>query len=355
MLLEAGKAKDALEHILPYLATHPDDFGALTTAAQVYLSLDEGDETIRLASQAIAIDPSSDYPMRLIAYGHMCFQRLGPARDAADAAVRLAPDSWRAHFTRAWVDVSGERLSRQGYFSSERAVLLAPQESSVHVVRAQTLDRDDDRDGAELEYREALRIDPQDRMARMGLGITKLREGDHGAASDAFIDILAADASSRAALHNLRVAAGLILRRLTSILFGTTAIGFFVAFGISYSHLAGVDAKGPIVFSIIAGIAVAALVVSILIIRHDLGRRFGQFVRSIPVIDRLLTAWSLLLAVVVLATIAAIPLSPAMAAWVYFGSFWVLCSAKTLEGARRKRIIAELHGLRVAGRSRAKR
>jgi predicted Zn-dependent protease len=40
VLLEAGKPEDALALILPYLASHPDDFDVLTTAAQAYLSLD---------------------------------------------------------------------------------------------------------------------------------------------------------------------------------------------------------------------------------------------------------------------------------------------------------------------------
>jgi Flp pilus assembly protein TadD len=345
-LLEAGRPADALAAVLPDLATDPDNFSTVCTAAEAQIALNDGDEAVRLARHAIALQPESEWAFRLLAYGHMVDQRLGPARDAAQRAVDLRPDAWYTHLARAAVDIDGGRISPQAVYSAEMAVQLAPLEPEAHLAWGQIMRMDRNPHGAEAEFREALRLDPQNPRAMMELGIANLRSGDAAMASRAFVDILATDSDSRAALFNLRVAAGLVVRTLTWMLLALTGVGWIFVAAVSLSHSSGAADRVHIPLIVASVLTLAALVFSILRVRRIVGHRFDRFAASIVHVDRLLAIWVAMLVIAVGLSIWAIFLPVAAAAWVYFGALAIVIGAKYLESERRKKLIIERNAAR---------
>jgi len=124
-LLAAGQPAKALEEIASILAASPDDYDCLLIAASAETDLERGKDAVVHAEAAVQLRPDAEYPLRVLAFALMVDRWLGPARDAAQRAIELEPNSWRTHYVRAAVDVRGRRLSPQSVYSAEEAVILA--------------------------------------------------------------------------------------------------------------------------------------------------------------------------------------------------------------------------------------
>jgi tetratricopeptide (TPR) repeat protein len=340
-LLAAHRPADALKEFGAILAREPEDFECLCLAASAEIDLKLGDDAVDHAQTAARLQPESELACRLIAYALMVNQRLGPARDAAQRAIELDPNSWLTHLTRAQVDVAGKRLSPQSVYSAELAVMLAPNEPATHLVWGQVLRMDRDAAGAEAQFREVLKLEPNNRDALFELGISKLRKGDHEEASGVFVDFLATDARSQAAVFNLRVAAGRNLRWLTWLLLIFTGVGWVLSVAIALSHDPAAADRVHLPLIVLSAIELAAIAASILGLRRAVGSRFGRFVTGVLRIDRLLALWAVLLVAVLALCIVGLLVPVATAAWVYFAAVLVILGAKYTESERARRMRVE--------------
>ena len=346
-LLDAGQAEAALEIFAGILSSSPDDFDALCGAASAEIDLKRGPDAVAHAQAAIKLHPEAELPLRLLAYALMVDQKLGPARDAAQRALELDPNSWVTHYTRAAVDVEGKLLSPQSIYSAEEAVTLAPNEPSARVLWGRVLRMDHDAAGAEEQFRAALRLDPNNRAALFNLGISKLRKGDHEGASSVFVDFAATDPGSKAAVFNLRVSAGRTLRLLTWLLLVLTGACWIIALSISLSHDPTAGDRAHIPLIVLTALDLVAIVASIVSLKRAVGARFGRFVTGVVRVDRLLTLWAIILLAVLVLCVVGVFVAVGAAAWVYFAAVLATLGAKYTESERARSMNKER--LRLGG------
>jgi len=102
------------------------------------------------------------------------------ANEAAAAAVRLAPSSVHAHIQLINADGARRRPTSAGRDSAKAALALAPSSPSVHVAVGNLELRRGKVKSAEASYREALRLDPDNRAAQFNLAWIKQRYGGFG-------------------------------------------------------------------------------------------------------------------------------------------------------------------------------
>jgi Flp pilus assembly protein TadD len=218
LLLDAARWDDAVRALAPVLAQTPDDPEPHCLLAQAYLGMRRPADAVTAAGQALAVDPTSSWAVRLHA---LALHNAGQHVEAILESRRLVaadPGEWRAW----WVlSVSARGYGKAGIpealQAAQRAVALAPEHGDVHDAYGSALLVRGDVAGAEAAFRRALALDPTDAYAHNGLGQVALQRKDPAAAAAGFRRALLADPREAAARHNLRVALQQALRPLTIV------------------------------------------------------------------------------------------------------------------------------------------
>jgi Flp pilus assembly protein TadD len=136
--------------------------------ARVHLDAERWDEAQRAAERAIRIAPDSSRPYVVVAAAHLHRRRWADGLAAAEKALALDPDYLTAANLRARALV---QLGRGDEASAALRGALAqhPEDSDTHFGQGwASLHRGDKRAALE-QFREALRLNPQNEAARMGL------------------------------------------------------------------------------------------------------------------------------------------------------------------------------------------
>jgi Flp pilus assembly protein TadD len=173
-LINAGRPDDAIAVLGGFLAEHPTDVTALGLLSLAHLRARRWADALVAADLAIGLDPGhlAGWQRRAIALIEL--GRMADAEAAAVEYLRLAPDQWHAHYTMARVlrAVLGRR--QEALLHARRAVELAPDDADAHNLLGVVHRALEDRDSAELAYREALSIDPTHALARSNLALLTL-------------------------------------------------------------------------------------------------------------------------------------------------------------------------------------
>jgi len=189
---------------------------------------------------------------------------------------------------------------------------------------------------AEDQFREALRLDPHNRDAMFDLGIAKLRKGDAAGASGVFVDFAATDPKSKAAVFNLRVSAGQVLRLPTWLLMILSGVCWIIAASPVWARTPDAAGRTRIPLIVLTAIVFVVIVLSIHGLRRSVGYRFRKFVSGALTTDRLLALWGALLLVVLVVCVLGVLVPAALAGWLYFGALLVTLGAKYTESERRR-------------------
>ncbi|MEF2976570.1 tetratricopeptide repeat protein [Subtercola sp. YIM 133946] len=304
--LSLGKPADALAALAPHLASHPDDERGLCLASQAHLVSGDAARALDAAQHAAALTPDNEWAWRLVALSYSKLGHHPEARAAAANAQAIAPQLWVTHAQVAQVDIAAKRITPESQHAAREATRLAPLEPDAHLTAGNVALAQNDWANAESSFRSALRLEPGHAAARNNLSLVMLRRGRAGSAAAGFVDILSTDPDSEVAVRNLRAVAAVALRHIHFILWVAFAV-VTVAFS-SASEPDGSPAYGVIWSDFLGGVALVSgviILVYVLRMRRAAGARFGQFVRSVPRLDRLLTAWAGLLVADYLLMVAA--------------------------------------------------
>jgi len=345
-MLDAGRPADALARIAPVLASSPDDVELLLLAARASTALTKSAEAIDFAERAIALDPKRAHALRILAYANMSANRLADARAAARGALELEPDSYASHLTRARMDALGREPSLQGLHSARTAVELGPDEPEGHLALAAILAMDDDTVGAQEHYRIALRLDPQNEVAKSNLAAERYNRRDRAGAAGAFADALASDPQSTVALFNLRISLGPTLRTLWLLLLITTAVGLLGSLIGVGSHIEGIGGKLPWILGAASVAALAGLVIGFALLRRAIGRRFSRIAGGVLRADPWLGPILLGQAVGFVVGAAGIFVPADLRIWTYVAAIVILGVAKAFESERSRALARERSTLR---------
>jgi tetratricopeptide (TPR) repeat protein len=290
LLIETQRFAQARDILSRHLATDPNDANALCVLAQAYLGLDDYPAALAAAQAAAASEPQNEWAQRLASLTLTRIGRFAEARARADAALRLAPNEWRTHAQRARVDVSADAVSPSTLRTARQAVRLAPWEQDAHSLLGSALLADKQFDEAELEFREALRIDPQSHSTHNEMARLHLARRDIGAAAAGFAGAAALSPADDTAARNLTVVGARALRYVHLVMW----IALLVTTKFRDQH------GGPVNRTALAvGWVAATAVLAVFGARLHRGSE-GKIFRLMLIVvrrDRLLAAWAIGLAV----------------------------------------------------------
>jgi tetratricopeptide (TPR) repeat protein len=202
MLLELGRADEALAEVRRVLATHPNDPESLEIAGLCHLRRRDLPAALETLGKAIAAAPDVPHPHYL--YG-FALREAGRAREAEGPlgeALRRSPDE--PVYLRALSELASE-LGRhtEALELAQRATEVAPERSANFVTLGFVSSAAGDKGRAREAYERAVSLDPADSAAWNNLGCLDLEAGKPLLAKARFREALRLDPRGERAQRNL--------------------------------------------------------------------------------------------------------------------------------------------------------
>jgi hypothetical protein len=271
-LVQASPAA-AMRLLAPYLAGEPDDPYALCLAAQALIALDDCERSLELARRAAQLNPADDWPVRLQAIAH---RNLGHTYDAPRVArhsVLISPANWQTHFLVANTDLWAGAVGPYSMAAAEKARELAPDEPSTHNLVGQIALAMGKSRLAARSLEQALRLDPENSVARHELARAHLRRFRLAKSVTGFLAVGRMDPSIPQTRINLHA----IAFRTVQLLHYVTLLGCFL------SPLSAQASAGLVLLIVLGGLLWA---------RYRGGPALLRFAAGIPRRDPLLVTWA---------------------------------------------------------------
>ena len=223
-LFAAGQYEQAAAEARAGLAVDPEDAALLVTLASALTELDDK-RGCEAAERAVALAPDWARAHGALGDAHLVTTRNGHAAfQAYNAAAQLAPEQYthyagRAQATllllpgRRQIEVTKKRrneLLASAARDADYAIVLAPDSSFAHTVRARVHLAAGESWYANEAAKKALSIDPTSSYALQARGLAMQQLGDVRGASEAFVAAGRQDPRSEQSikhLRNLKVAA----------------------------------------------------------------------------------------------------------------------------------------------------
>jgi tetratricopeptide (TPR) repeat protein len=174
-LLEINRGDEALPLLVRFLAGNPEHVAALVMVARIHLEAGRHGPAREAAEAVLRVDPGNvkAHYARAVALA----RRHSPdAVDAARQALAAGPQEWRAHVAMAVALSAAERYA-DALVAGESGLALAPAGARPYVLVGGIAMQADRYDRAELAFRAALADDPDDPDARHALGILTVLRG----------------------------------------------------------------------------------------------------------------------------------------------------------------------------------
>jgi tetratricopeptide (TPR) repeat protein len=204
MLLELGRADEALSEVRRILATHSNDPESLEIEGLCHLRRRDLPKALDTLGRAIAAAPDTAHPHYL--YG-FALREAGRAREAETPlgeALRRSPDE--PVYLRALAELTSE-LGRHGesLALARRATEVAPERSANFVTLGFVASAAGDKQLAREAYERAVALDPADSSAWNNLGCLDLEAGKPLRAKARFREALRLDPRGERAQRNLNL------------------------------------------------------------------------------------------------------------------------------------------------------
>jgi Tetratricopeptide repeat len=174
-LTEIERWKEAIPLLLQFLAQNPQNYQANCNLSLCYYHLDEFDKALDFAERAIAADPEEEWGHRLRS---IVLSKLGKKKESlksAEEAVRMAPEQAYSLQTLAfsYLELNQTRKAKQ---IGERMRENFPESDATFFVLGNIHLQSGNPYEAENCFREALRFNPNNSLARNNLGVAILEQ-----------------------------------------------------------------------------------------------------------------------------------------------------------------------------------
>lgn len=168
-LLEVNRAAEAEAELTRHLAGAPDDWDALLLLAVARLRLDRPEDALEAVARALHAGADGAWPHLLAADAYRQQGQHSLAVAAARRAVAEEPWLADAHYSLAFSLASVPKGLRPARESAEEAARLAPTESAPVALLSRIALEEDRFADAVAMARQALSLDPTDRVAQQVL------------------------------------------------------------------------------------------------------------------------------------------------------------------------------------------
>ena len=277
-LIALGRAEDALDVLGRLMVEHPDDPKVLGLLANALVGLERYREAEAPSAAALRLAPDTPWLLRVRAMVLLGLRRPADAWGAGRSQLDLAPTDPRALKFFAEVGLRAGKPVRDVRAAVDRAIQIAPDDAGARVLSGQCYESLGQMAPARHEYEAALRLQPDDHAAMLGMARTGAAIGDQVAMARRAGRTVPADSRP--------------LRELQR--HATTRIAVVVAIWTTVVPLALAWFGGPVIgawvaipaLAIWAGSAIACAVT----LRDDVARRWASGQRSWWLFDRVVVA-----------------------------------------------------------------
>ncbi len=175
--LIAGRVTFAEQDIQRFLVRNPNDAYALALKSVLMMTQNHKDQALSLASQSITANPKSAAAYSALSYAEQSKFSLPKALQAAKRALELMPKD-----ALAWARIAeleqANGLTESSESSAQQAIMLNPNlERTQTVLGFVNLSRMHF-DQASKSFNTAVQLDSASPLARLGLGLAKIRNGN---------------------------------------------------------------------------------------------------------------------------------------------------------------------------------
>lgn len=168
ILKEQSRWLEATDEAQMAIGIDPDEPFAHYVLGHVYLTRNRVSEAKPAAEEAIRLDPyDADY-FGLLAAVEMQGERWSASLDAATQGLEIDPENVQCNNLRS---IALERLGRgnEARQAAENTLRRSPENATSHAAMGWTALTNGDHQRAQIAFREALRLDPHNELARQGL------------------------------------------------------------------------------------------------------------------------------------------------------------------------------------------
>ena len=167
-LHQDGKEKQSLKTIQMALASDPEDSKLHGFHSNILLTLDKYKDALSAAEKAISLDPDSAFAFRMKASALMALGRHAEAEATARQSLELDPDdSGAATILSHALRIQGKAAENEDQIASMLA--RDPEDDDNHTAAGWQALQKGNRQAAEQHFLEALRLNPENELAREGL------------------------------------------------------------------------------------------------------------------------------------------------------------------------------------------
>ncbi|MEV6607919.1 tetratricopeptide repeat protein [Kutzneria sp. NPDC051319] len=212
-LIDLGRHEQARAELAKALADDPASTEAWCLMAQCEQKAGDPQAMLHAARQALASNPDSEWAHRLQSLALHKLRRHEEAIAAAREATRLAPHQWQQYvvLVTALIPLLDKHYV-EATEAADQAVQLAPLQAETHLTRGVLNGAKGNLPEAERNYREALRLDPENAAARNNLATIELRSNNLEAATAGFAAALAENPRLQVARDNIDLVCRRVLR-----------------------------------------------------------------------------------------------------------------------------------------------
>jgi tetratricopeptide (TPR) repeat protein len=177
LLLSVSQVAEARADIEEALRRNPSEATAHALRSIIALVQNQKKEALRLARQAVELEPQSPVPQVALSYAYQAAFDLEKALDSLKQAVRLAPEDALVHARLAELELSRGELER-ALKAARRAVALDPEIARTQTVLGFAYLTQIRTGQAKSAFERAITLDSADPLPRLGLGLAKIRESN---------------------------------------------------------------------------------------------------------------------------------------------------------------------------------
>lgn len=223
-LNDAGRYAAAAEQLQRLLAEDPQDLAARHQLVRAQLGTDDLAEARRNIGIVVAAQPDDAGSLTLAAAVYSASRDVRAARDAAAAAIRLAPDNPSVFEVAAAVDLDADQVTEGTLAHALRAVQLDPQSADAHRMAGSALIDLKRPKEAGPYLRRAAALDPDDAATIGELARWKSVRGRQASAAIDYAQLVRTDPTNTAALTNLHTVTWRAFWVAQLVLWVTTAV-----------------------------------------------------------------------------------------------------------------------------------
>jgi tetratricopeptide (TPR) repeat protein len=175
LLLSVSQVAEARADIEEALRRNPSEATAHALRSIIALVQNQKYEALRLARQAVELEPQSPVPQVALSYAYQVAFDLEKAIKSLEQAAKLAPEDALIHARLAELELSRGDLER-ALKAARRAVALDPELARTQTVLGFAYLTQIRIAQAKSTFERAITLDSADPLPRLGLGLAKIRE-----------------------------------------------------------------------------------------------------------------------------------------------------------------------------------